>query len=80
MRRYPAPHLAHPVLDRLRQATGWSDHQIEQRIGLAEKGCYDSRRTGAVPYGHLVAAVRARVIDVDLHWLLTGEPAHGARS
>lgn len=40
---------------------------------MAEKGAYDCRKSGAVPYRHLVNAVRAGVLDVDLHWLLTGE-------
>lgn len=69
----PTPHEPHPVLDRLRQATGLSDRQIGERIGMAEKGAYDCRKSGAVPYRHLVNAVRAGVLDVDLHWLLTGE-------
>ena len=40
---------------------------------MAEKGAYDCRKSGSVPYRHLVNAVRSGVIHVDLHWLLTGE-------
>lgn len=68
-----APHLAHPVFDRLRVATGLSDRQLELRLGMAEKGVYDSRRTGATPYRHIIQAVRAGVIACDLHWLFTGQ-------
>ena len=70
---YPVPRRDHPVLDRLRQATGWSDQRIEGVIGMAEKGLYDCRKSGSIPFRHIVNAVRARVLDVDLHWLLTGE-------
>lgn len=70
---HPYPHEPHPVLDRLRAVTGLSDRQIGERIGMAEKGAYDCRKSGSVPYRHLVNAVRAGVIHVDLHWLLTGE-------
>lgn len=71
------PHTPHPVLDRLRAATRLSDRQIALRIGMDTKGPYDCRRTGAVPYRHLVNAVAAQVLDVDLHWLFTGQPGPG---
>ncbi|HPL79738.1 MAG TPA: hypothetical protein PKY40_12080 [Burkholderiaceae bacterium] len=71
-----APALAHPVFDRLRATTGLSDRQLALRIGMDTKGPYDCRRTGAVPYRHLVQAVQAGAIACDLHWLLTGQPAH----
>lgn len=40
---------------------------------MAEKGIYDSRKTGATPYRHIINAVRAGHFQCDLHWLFTGE-------
>lgn len=71
-----APRTPHPVLDRLRLATGLTDRQLALRLGLDLKGPHDCRRSGAIPYGHIIAAVRARVLDVDLHWIFTGQATH----
>ena len=71
-----APRTPHQVLDRLRQATGLTDRQIALRLGLDLKGPHDCRRSGAIPYGHIIAAVRAHTLAVDLHWLFTGQTSH----
>lgn len=71
-----APRTPHPVLDRLRLATGLTDRQIALRIGMDTKGPYDCRRSGAVPYGHLVQAVKSGAVACDLHWLFTGQTTH----
>ena len=73
MSRTSLPRVPHPVLDRIRSLTGWSDRQIGGVLGMAEKGIYDSRKTGATPYRHIINAVRAGHFQCDLHWLFTGE-------
>lgn len=70
------PRTPHAVIDRLRLATGQTDRQLADLLGMDPKGIYESRRFGSVPYNHLVTAVRAGVLAVDLHWLLTGERWH----
>lgn len=67
------PRTPHPVIDRLRSATGRTDGQLADLLGMDPKGIYESRREGSTPYRHLITAVRANVIKVDLHWLFTGE-------
>jgi hypothetical protein len=69
-----SPRQPHAVFDRLRRVTGLSDRQLACCLGMDIKGPYDCRRTGAVPYRHLVQAVRAGILVCDLHWLLTGQP------
>lgn len=70
------PRVPHPVMDRLRLATGLTDRQLALRLGLGVKAPYDCRRSGAIPYGHIIAAVRAHTLAVDLHWLFTGQTSH----
>ncbi len=72
MKRVITPRTPHPVFDRLRSVTGLSDRQIELRLGMAEKGVYDSRKSGAIPYRHIIQAVRAGTLACNLHWLFTG--------
>lgn len=69
------PRHPHPVLDRLRAATGLRDAGIARALGIEPSDLGAIRREGRVPYRHLVAAVGAGALQVDLHWLFTGAAA-----